>query len=259
MFRGFNLKIDGNPFGSSDSHIRNDVQAIDDRISRTISSFSRTDGKLDGTKIKANWFPCDHADVFISHSRADRDLAIGLAGWIKHNFELTSFIDSCVWGHADKLLGLIDRTYCYNPSSETFIYKKRNLSTSHVHMMLSTALSEMIDKSECIIFLNTPRSIDANDSINNPSTHSPWIYSEISMTKLVRKHNPREVIALEKRHITEGSPTLALMYDLDLDHLTGLNQGDLRNWLNAKGSPKYLGAHNLDILYDLKKEAIHGS
>lgn len=60
---------------------------------------------------------------------------------------------------------------------EEFSY---NLSC--VHMMLSSALSTMIDKCECVFFLNTPSSLNLNKK-----TESPWIYYELNIADVVQK------------------------------------------------------------------------
>jgi len=44
-------------------------------------------------------------------------------------------------------------------------YELRNYTTSHVHMMLSTALTEMIDNTECIMFYNTSLSVSLVDDL----------------------------------------------------------------------------------------------
>lgn len=74
-------------------------------------------------------------------------------------FKLTAFVDSCVWGYCDDLLKQIDNEYCKKKDGKTYDYELRNYTTSHVHMMLSTALIEMIDNTECIMFYNTPSSV----------------------------------------------------------------------------------------------------
>lgn len=48
---------------------------------------------------------------------------------------------------------------------KTYDYNLRNYTTSHVHMMLATALTEMIDNTECIMFYNTPNSVLLADDL----------------------------------------------------------------------------------------------
>lgn len=121
-------------------------------IYKSLNNYIGVDGIINGCELEADWFPKVQADVFLSHSHKDEELAIRLAGWLYDKFKLTTFIDSCIWGYSDNLIRRIDDKYCKNYKNQTYYYKKRNTSTSHVHMMLMNALMKMIDKSECIFF-----------------------------------------------------------------------------------------------------------
>ncbi|CAK7076044.1 MAG: hypothetical protein PARBA_03099 [Parabacteroides sp.] len=231
-------------------------------VETKINSFISKDGCLDGSKMQEDWFPQVFADVFISHSHDDEDLAICLSQWLYERFGLETFVDSCIWGYANNLLKEIDNEYCRpdkdnNPNS--YSYENRNYSTSHVHMMLSTALSMMIDKVECLFFLNTPNSIQPKDSISR--THSPWIYYEIAATKYIQKkersdyrlHGGVELfseggsILLEKAE--RGVP---IDYEIDTEHLTDIYRGALAKWEKMWPYGKPYNAelvHSLDILY----------
>ena len=195
MYRGFNLSLERKSFKEGDFKELREIgfkslTCQKATIERKIKSFIDDDGFLDGSKMQDNWFPQIKADVFISHSHKDKDLALALAGWLKENLGLTAFIDSCVWGYSNDLLKLIDNRYCRNEYRRTYDYEKRNSSTSHVHMMLSVALTQMIDNTECLFFLNTPNSITPDTIINQ--TESPWIYSEIATSQLIRKKKLEE-------------------------------------------------------------------
>ena len=180
MFKGFNLNIDESFFDNDDYKTGNCLYLKKKKkIHDSIEKYMNIDGSLDATKISEDWFPDVKSDIFISHSHADENLAINLSGWIYSNLGLKCFIDSCVWGYSNDLLKKIDDKYCYQKDSKTYNYSKRNFSTSHIHMMLSTALMNTIDNTECVIFINTPNSIEnIYDTVNN-STYSPWIYSEL--------------------------------------------------------------------------------
>ena len=97
--------------------------------------------------------------------------------------------------HANDLLKEIDNRYCrYQETDGQFFYEydNRNRSTSHVHMLLNGALAKMINKTECLFFVNTPNSVNAQDAENPSKTASPWIYSELLMTCIlhirIRRH-----------------------------------------------------------------------
>jgi len=237
MYRGFNLTLKEEFFENKDFDFlyekgETSIEQPQKRINARLKTFLGVDGSsLDGSKMQAHWFPQIKADVFISHSHEDEELAIALAGWLKETFGLTAFIDSCVWGYADDLIGLIDNKYC-RKGSRLYNYEKRNYSTSHVHTMLSVALTQMIDNTECLFFLNTPNSLTPNTFIEQ--TDSPWIYSEIVMSRLIRENPPERE---KSRSLNESQKTFAtgrknipFSYDLSVDHLTAINSKVLTDW-----------------------------
>ncbi len=267
MYRGFNLRLEQNDFrrGCFDAFYdigSNCISKQKDSIIERLSSFVGENGSLDGSKMQENWFPQVKADVFISHSHKDEKLAIAFAGWLKDTFGLTAFIDSCVWGYSNDLLKQIDDAYCFN--GKHYSYKKRNYSTSHVHMMLSVALTQMIDNTECLFFLNTPNSLTPDPDRNQ--TESPWIYFEISTSRLIRKKELKEyrVVALtEDQRTFSKEVELKVQYDLSTNHLVGINGILLRSWesiwkdlVSPNNYPKCsaeLKFYPLDILYELTK------
>lgn len=114
---------------------------------------------VDAELVITTVFPTVSADVFLSHSHADQDLAISLAMELEHRCGLKVFIDSCVWGAAHDLLQVINDRYCKPPGEINYNYAERNRSTAHVHMILTTALQRMIDNTDTLFFLNTDQSI----------------------------------------------------------------------------------------------------
>jgi hypothetical protein len=213
-------------------------------IRRGLESFMIKDGYLNGSKIQSNWFPLIEADVFISYAYKDEKKAVALAGWLNENFKLKVFVDSCVWGYSEELLKVIDDNFCFDNDKAQYNYFKRNKSTSHVHMMLSIALSKMIDNTECLFFLNTPNSIKVSDVIN--STESPWIYYEIAMTKLIKKRNPN-FHRIESPDLQVFNSNLPIKYYLEMEEFIELREEDLYIW-----KEKYISGNSLDKLYELK-------
>ena len=268
MYRGFNLLLENNCFEQDLFECLQEVgfesfSAQRAKIVEKISSFADGDGYLDGTKMQENWFPKIKADIFISHSHKDEVLALALAGWLKKAFGLTAFIDSCVWGYSNELLKQIDDAYCLN-GNHSYSYKKRNYSTSHVHMMLSVALTQMIDNTECLFFLNTPNSLTPGTIINQ--TESPWIYSEIATTRLIeRRHFSEYRLKRAVESFSKGGKRISpVKYVLQVDHLTDIDNRVLSNWADSwqdvdnrnHSFPQYsknLEVHALDKLYELTK------
>lgn len=253
MYRGFNLDIESTDLSSFLGVGESIHKANKSSVRKALDELQDDAGNLLASKIVADWFPPYEADVFLSHSHKDEDEVIALAGWLKVKFGLTSFIDSCIWGYSEELLKMIDDKYCYSSSAEIYDYKKRNRSTSHVYMMLSTALTRMINGCECVIFVNTPNSISAKDYINGETTESPWIYSEIAMTSLIQKRMPaehRKLLIKSEASVEDFRDNFVVKYEVDLRHLTSLDDDDLKNWeyRNYKS-----GAESLDTLYKIKE------
>lgn len=249
----FNLKKNGYYFNEGIAM----YESMRKKIDANLENFS-INGKINATKLSENWFPQIEADVFISHSHKDFDSVLTLAGYLYKNLDLACFIDSCIWGYSDKLLKAIDERYCKIENENIYDYDLRNLSTSHVHMMLTVALTKMIYNTECLFFLNTPNSILPKDSVKN-KTLSPWIYTELSMIKYIEKKS-----AAKHRRIVEkfskSQESLKVEYEVDsLNDLPTLTFKEIKDW-GAKG---FKNIKALDYLYqylgsDNKGRHIHG-
>lgn len=249
MFAGFNLVTDNalaQDFIEKGKQIYNENKKL---VQKELHKFLQDDNSLDGTAMRENWFPQIKADVFISHSHKDENIALGLAGWLQVHFGLTAFIDSSVWGYAGNLLKEIDDKYCIQ-NDGYYSYQKRNHSTSHVHMMLTTALTMMMDNTECLIFINSQNSIEAKGAIEK--TKSPWIYLEIAMSKLIRKNEPERKSVLIKKAFEASSEQLTIKYNLDLNHLADINYDHLKYWYSTFSKADSINKeeiHPLDVLY----------
>lgn len=286
MFKGFNLKLKesfpsynqylGNMIFdrsyTQGSKIQKDNKAI---IRKNLEDYLRNDNKLDGTSIKEQWFPQIQADIFISHSHKDEKQAIALSGWLKENFGLNAFIDSLVWDYAPNLIDEFNNTYnvmANNSPNKTYEYEAAKYISSHVDLMLSTALNSMIDHCEALFFLNTPFSSgqiiqNGKLEIKNIETESPWIYSELETSKIVREKIRRKRFRCLIKSFNAGgtismesineSKLPRIVYDTDIKHLFHLTNENLTEWgrlyLGRKNSLTLERQHPLDTLYDLMK------
>lgn len=254
MYRGFNLELTDPIIGGNYLNIGKSISddfniALMDRA----EYFFKYEDIINGNEVISNWFPQIECDVFLSHSHIDKNKALSLAGFLATHFGLKTFIDSTVWGFSDKLLKIIDDKYCYNENEKTYSYELRNYSTSHVHMMLKSALDKMIDNSEAIFFLNTPNSVSAVSSINQ-KTKSAWIFSEIATTQIIRKKTPirlkketrlfssKDVIAMNE----SARNQLSIEYELELNHFAKIDKNDLTLWKNQFN---HSNENPLDLLY----------
>lgn len=182
-----------NPYLSKGSTL---FEAHKNQVEECLSAFISPEGIINGSELRENWFSIEKTDFFISHSHKDINRVKALAGWLYDTFGLTSFIDSCAWGYCDDLLRRIDDKYCYQRNKGTYDYNLRNYTTSHVHMMLSTALTETMNRSECVLFFNTPNSIILSDELKlignkeTAKTASPWIFYELTMISKMKRVMP---------------------------------------------------------------------
>ena len=262
MYKGFNLilpeeKIEIEYYKLIGLEILKDYKIITET---TLNKFINPDESIDASKLQNNWFPqMKGYNVFISHSHRDHDLALALAGWLWRHFRIKSFIDSAIWGYSNDLLRIIDEkeTKYYSKKHETYLhdYSLRNESTAHVHMMLTTALTMMMDSTECIIFLNSANSIKQFEG--KLKTNSPWIYYEMTTSKRLRVNLPdryenkriEKSIPLMGDVITENRKFSEMVYNTELNHLKEINATTLLEWLSVAESSD--DEDSLDILYNL--------
>lgn len=220
------------------------------QVKAKLETFLNPNGSLDGSAMQVDWFPLITSDVFISHSHRDEERALMLAGWLSINFDLRPFIDSCVWGNSNDLLRMIDDEYCWNQNTETFSYEKRNGSTSHVHMMLATALAKMIDKTECAMILRTSNSITSEEATEK--TASPWLFWEIATMSVIRRRSPsRGLVKKAQEILGETRKDLKIEYLLDLMSMNQIDNDILNKWIRACDADSLRGSKTLDVLYAL--------
>ncbi len=258
MFAKFNYKPSpyyGNLFNQYVQQGRELFDETQTKVRKNLKEFILENGNIDGTKLKEHWFNAIDADIFLSHSHKDLEKVKGFAGWLYKTFGLKAFIDACVWGYCDDLLKEIDEKYCWRPKTKTYNYSKRNHTTSHVHMMLASSLTEMIDRCECAIFYNTPNSIKVFDGIKQVNipfkerTLSPWIYHELSVLNTIQSKKPPERQSLRHSATIYEAKDLNIEYDVGmlLDKMIPLNDTIIGEWKD-KYDPY---THALDQLYKI--------
>lgn len=262
MFAGFNVLVNSKEkfysYHESGLSIYNKHKRV---IIDSLENYINPDGALSEKDIENDWFPKINAHVFLSHSHNDLKFVISFAGWLYEKFKIEAFIDSGVWGNSDTLLRKIDNRYCVSSRDEncdikTYGYKLRNKSTSNVHMILYTALMKMIDRTECLMFVNTPSSVKWSEMISEESaTESPWIYGELLASKLIRNKSRKAHRDLFEKSYFEyadesyRNPTIE--YIFDTKHLIVITDYDLEYF--EKNADSYGNAFNaLDNLYSYK-------
>lgn len=235
MFAGFNMQLHENML-SHNTDIDTVVFRADENVQKSIEDYLLKDGSLDVASLRNDWFPDVDADIFLSHSHKDEDLVKNFAGYLLHEFGITSFIDSMVWGYADDL---IEKLYRRNGQNNA------NKNASLVYILLQSALAQMIDHCECVLFINTPNSIRFSECLNTSVTDSIWIYNELLMSRTIRKRSLEE--HRKNKIICHGD--MGLTIPLDLSEFPNI---DVEDFKKAKSTVMYSDI-GTDILYELYK------
>ena len=195
MFRAFSFepsKTEVESFTSDHQATHDFCSLFDDAGS--LESAVNALGSMDAEKIRRIWFRQCDADVFLSHSSDDDAFAKSFGAYLSSSFGLKVFIDSLSWHHMDEMLSALDKEHCVNergPDGKviTYSYAKRNVTTAHVHMILSHALTAMIFSTECFIYLKTPNSA-ISESKRRLETFSPWLFHELAMVDVIEPKDP---------------------------------------------------------------------
>lgn len=269
VFSGYNLELDEKTMMETlgddyydyieigKKHLQSGVNHFKNKLRSLISL-----NTINGNELEECCFPNIDADIFLSHSHKDCDLANALAGWIHKKFGLNVFVDSNVWEYSSELLEEINSHYSNKRSNgnKGYLYNHESCckASEHVNTMLTSALHKMIDKVECVILLNTDNSVRVFEDDCFASTYSPWIYSEIMSTQIVRKKPLicyREYNELmhfdESTVITYDSTNFIIFYTISLKHLVPIKWTHLLSWLNNYSNSMYKEDYPLDSLYTL--------
>lgn len=169
-----------------------DTEQLKINLRKILFHTQSTNMALKASTLWDSFFPCTDIPVFLSHSSQDKTVVRKLANYLYHEFGIISFIDSDLWGCIQDLQVEIDKQFCLQPGKQhTYDYDERNYSTSHTHMILSYALTRMINQSECFIFLKSDNSVAIDDSIIG--TFSPWIFHELITVDTIELTRPDRI------------------------------------------------------------------
>lgn len=180
--------------------------------------------QLNANMIMSEWFPKVDANVFISHSHRDVDLAKCVAGMLLE-YGRKPFIDSCFWGYMLDLQKQIDDKFAR--CGPVYDYDIRNQTTAHVHLMVANSLLKTISRCEEIIFINTHESVNRDSTEKEDVTESPWLYSELNFAKVLL-----EATNLNKS--VQASESVTMQYHVNLDFLDEKYFRDLEYYYSKK-------------------------
>ncbi|MCH4599169.1 toll/interleukin-1 receptor domain-containing protein [Helicobacter pylori] len=171
---------------------------------------------LNHNKIKEAFFSpfkpqLKSAQVFLSHSHADKNKALKVKGYLESETNRRVFIDSIFWDYKD---GVLNELAEYDDTS-----KIKDAFT----LILRESLQDMIEKCPYFVFLQSKNSV-SNQGLSQ-ITHSAWIYEELKITHSI-SNKSRLTIAMESFQVSHNiSPFL--------EHLETITISELSHIINS--------------------------
>ncbi|MGL2805281.1 TIR domain protein [Helicobacter pylori] len=108
-----------------------------------------------------------NAQVFLSHSHADRNKALEVKDYLENQTERKVFIDSLFWDYKDDVLNKLAKHDDISKIKDAFT------------LILRESLQDMIEKCPYFVFLQSKNSV-SNQGLSR-ITYSAWIYEELKI------------------------------------------------------------------------------
>ncbi|GAA7725284.1 toll/interleukin-1 receptor domain-containing protein [Helicobacter pylori] len=133
---------------------------------------SNDDIILNHNKIKEAFFSpfkpqLKNAQVFLSHSHADRNKALKVKNYLESETKHEVFIDSLFWDYKDDVLNELAKYDDTSKIKDAFV------------LILRESLQDMIEKCPYFVFLQSNNSV-SNQGLSR-TTYSAWIYEELKI------------------------------------------------------------------------------
>ncbi|OPG48827.1 Uncharacterised protein [Helicobacter pylori] len=148
-----------------------------DRIAQKIRNIlkkhgSRKDIILKRNEIKEAFFSpfkpqLKNAQVFLSHSHADKNKALEVKDYLENQTKRKVFIDSLFWDYKDDVLNELAKHNDISKIKDAFT------------LILRESLEDMIEKCPYFVFLQSKNSV-SNQGLSR-ITYSAWIYEELKI------------------------------------------------------------------------------
>ncbi|NID08155.1 TIR domain protein [Helicobacter pylori] len=161
------------------------VKKIDKLIKN--APYSNDDIILNHNKIKEAFFSpfkpqLKNAQVFLSHSHADKNEALKVKGYLEEDLDAECvFIDSLFWDYKDDVLNKLAEYAEYDDNDISVIKDAFTL-------ILRESLQDMIEKCPYFVFLQSKNSV-SNQGLSR-ITHSAWIYEELKIAHSISESRP---------------------------------------------------------------------
>ncbi|WP_154453207.1 toll/interleukin-1 receptor domain-containing protein [Helicobacter pylori] len=175
------LKPSARPFNNQAYQVNEVVEKIAENIYKLIkdAKHPNDDTILNHNEIKEAFFSpfkpqLKDAQVFLSHSHADKNKALKVKNYLESETDHRVFIDSLFWDYKNNILKEM---------------KKHHINVSKIEdaftLILRESLQDMIEKCPYFVFLQS------NNSVSNQglscTTYSAWVYEELKIAHSIRE------------------------------------------------------------------------
>ncbi|MGL2527880.1 TIR domain protein [Helicobacter pylori] len=173
-----------------------------DRIAQKIRNIlkkhgSRKDIILKHNEIKEAFFSpfkpqLKNAQVFLSHSHADRNKALEVKDYLESKTKRKVFIDSLFWDYKDDVLNKLAKHDDISRIKDAFT------------LILRESLQDMIEKCPYFVFLQSKNSV-SNQGLSR-ITYSAWIYKELKIA--------HSISAISESHLIPMMESMQVFHDI---------------------------------------------
>ncbi|MFP6114533.1 toll/interleukin-1 receptor domain-containing protein [Helicobacter pylori] len=151
-----------------------------------------------------------NAQVFLSHSHADRNKALEVKNYLENQTKRKVFIDSLFWDYKDGVL---------NKLAEYAEYDDISGIEDVFTLILKKSLEYMIKKCPYFVFLQSKNSVSLNQDLLG-ITYSEWIYEELRIAHSISSES-RLTIMMESFQVSHDiSPFLKHLETITLSKLS---------------------------------------
>ncbi|MGN8376272.1 toll/interleukin-1 receptor domain-containing protein [Helicobacter pylori] len=171
------------PSARSFNNQAHQINEVAEKIHELIKNapYSNDDIVLNRNEIKEAFFSpfkpqLKNAQVFLSHSHADKNKALEVKDYLENQTKRKVFIDSLFWDYKDDVLNELAKYDDINKIEDAFT------------LILRESLQDMIEKCPYFVFLQSKNSV-SNQGLSR-ITYSAWIYEELKIAHSISESRP---------------------------------------------------------------------
>ncbi|EMG84620.1 toll/interleukin-1 receptor domain-containing protein [Helicobacter pylori] len=187
------------PSARSFNNQAHQINEVAEKIHELIKNapYSNDDIVLNRNEIKEAFFSpfkpqLKTVQVFLSHSHADKNKALGVKDYLESKTKRKVFIDSLFWDYKDDVLNELAEYDDISKIEDAFT------------LILRESLQDMIEKCPYFVFLQSKNSV-SNQGLSR-ITYSAWIYEELKIA--------HSISAISESHLIPMMESMQVFHDI---------------------------------------------